>query len=364
MRTHARSPYIQFSKLQSSSDFNLATSAMASYPLSGLDLSIEQLEINGNNPYGYMPLREAIAQRYQVPVESVVTATGGTSMANYLALAAIAEPGEEVLVESPTYELLLSAAQFLGLKVRRFGRRVEGDFSIDLEDLAHNLTPETRAIVLCNLHNPTGHFTDDGTLAAIGRMARKVGARVLVDEVYRDMVWEQAAKSAVQLDPEVFVSTNSLTKTYGLGGLRCGWVLATPELAERMWYINDLHGLTSVYPSEVMALAAFERLNLIAEKQRALLDTNRALLKQFIESRSDLDCYWPEYGTIIFPKVRNGRSTEFPQFFREQFQGTVVPGEFFEVPERFRVGVGLPTEQIERSLAQLGKALDAFGRVS
>jgi aspartate/methionine/tyrosine aminotransferase len=111
-----------------------------------------------------------------------------------------------------------------------------------------------------------------------------------------------------------------------------------------------------------MAVAAFERLDSIAEKQRALLDANRALLKQFIESRSDLDCYWPEYGTIIFPKVRNGRSTEFPQFFREQFQGTVVPGEFFEVPERFRIGVGLPTEQIEASLERLGKALDAFGR--
>src|SRR6185437_1307862 len=113
------SPYMEFAKLRSSAKFNLATSGMANFPLSELNVSMDKFEINGPTVYGYEPLNRAIAKRYRVPVECVVAATG-TSMANYLTLAASAEPGEEVLVEQPTYGLLLDTAKYLGLEIKRF----------------------------------------------------------------------------------------------------------------------------------------------------------------------------------------------------------------------------------------------------
>jgi DNA-binding transcriptional MocR family regulator len=115
-RSHARSSYMEFAKLYSGAAFNLATSGMASFPLAELGVSIDQLEINGSTIYGYEPLNRAIANRYRVPVECVVAAAG-TSMANYFVLAACCNPGEEMLIEHPTYSLLLDTARYLGIVI-------------------------------------------------------------------------------------------------------------------------------------------------------------------------------------------------------------------------------------------------------
>ncbi len=355
MRTLARSPYMEFAKLRSGARYNLATSGMDSLPLADLGLTIADLEINGDNPYGYLPLKQAIAARYRVPLECVVTATG-TSMANYLALAASANPGERILVEEPTYEPILRTAEYLDFQIDRF-RRDDTDFSIDLADLERNLTPQTRLIVLCNLHNPSGQLTSDDTLRQIGELARASGAKVLVDEVYREMLWESVPQSAFHLDPETFLSTNSLTKAYGLSGIRCGWILAAPEHAERMCRINDLHGSTPAHPTELIGARAFDHLAEIAAKQCTLLDANRLLLRDFLDSHPDLDCYRPAYGTMVAPRLKKGSVDELAELFRNKFNGSFVPGRFFESPDRLRLGVGLPTSQISDSLHQLSLCL-------
>ena len=242
---------MEWAKLYSTAKFNLATSGMAGFPLSELGVTIDQLEINGPSIYSYEPLLQAIALRYRVPQDCVVSAVG-TSLANYLALAATTEPGDEILVEQPTYELILSAAKYLGLEIKRFQRPAENNFAIDVEDIERNITPHTRLIVICNLHNPSGALVPDATLREVGEIARKVGAYVVVDEVYREMLFEASPASAFHIDPERFIVTNSLTKAYGLSGLRCGWVLAPPELARRMFRINDLHGATFAHPAELL----------------------------------------------------------------------------------------------------------------
>src|ERR1044071_3545870 len=166
-RSKAVSPYMEWAKFYSTAKFNLATSGMFSFPLAELGVALDQLEINGPSIYGYEPLIQAIARRYQVAQECVVSAVG-TSMANYLALAATTEPGDEILVEQPTYELILSTAKYLGLEIRRFPRRAENNFAIDLADVERNLTPRTRVVAICNLHNPSGAQVPDTTLREVG----------------------------------------------------------------------------------------------------------------------------------------------------------------------------------------------------
>jgi aspartate/methionine/tyrosine aminotransferase len=350
---------MEWAKLRSSAKFNLATSGMTSLPLAELDVRIEQLEINGPSIYGYEPLLQAIAARYRVPQESVVSAIG-TSFANYLALAAATEPGDEVLVEQPAYEPVLGAARYLGLKVRRFQRPAEQNFAIDMDDLKRNLTPRTRVVVITNLHNPSGVFCGDGVMSEVANLACKVDALVLVDEVYREMLFESRPQTAFHIDPERFLITNSLTKAYGLSGLRCGWVLAPPELAQRMWHINDLHGATFIHPGELLSVMAFDKLARISARMKSLLETNRKLLQSFLNSRNDLDYCWPDYGTIVFPRLRQGNTEAFCQMLRDEFETSVVPGSFFECPERFRIGVGTETEEVQAALKQLEKGLDAF----
>ncbi|HET8890564.1 MAG TPA: pyridoxal phosphate-dependent aminotransferase [Candidatus Angelobacter sp.] len=358
-RSTACSPYMEWAKLHSTAKYNLATSGVAGFPLAGLGVTIDQLEINGPSIYGYEPLLQGIARRYRVPQECVVSAVG-TSLANYLALAATTEPGDEILVEQPTYELILSTAKYLGLEIRRFPRRAENNFAIDLAEVERNLTPRTRVIVICNLHNPFGALAPDATLREVGKLAAKLGARVIVDEVYREMLFESVPASAFHIDPERFIVTNSLTKAYGLSGLRCGWVLAAPELARRMFRINDLHGATFAHPAELLSVVALQKLPQIAAQMKSMLDANRRLLHDFLLGRDDLDYFWPEYGTIVFPRLKHGDVASLCDILRRDFETSVVPGNFFESPDRFRIGVGTPTESVQEALHKLGLGLDRY----
>ena len=350
---------MEWAKLHSTAKFNLATSGMMSLPLADLGVSIYDLEINGVNPYGYAPLLEAIAARYRVPQECVVTATG-TSLANHLALAAVTEPGDEILVEQPSYDPILSAAQYLGLQVKRFQRPAGRNFDIDLEDLERNLTPRTRLIVITDMHNPSGALCWENVLQEIAVLARQCGAYVVVDEVYREMLFEEQPRSAFHLDPERFIITTSLTKAYGLSGIRCGWLLAPAPVARHLWQIHDLHGSTYVYPAELLSVIAFSKLAHITSIMKPLLDANRKLLHDFLVSRDDLDYFWPEYGTIVFPRLRSGNADELCKLLRNDFDATVVPGRFFELPDRFRIGIGGPTESVQAALDQLGHGLDQY----
>jgi len=350
---------MQWAKLRSTAKFNLANSGMTAFPLAELGASIEQLDINGPSIYGYEPLLEAIVQRYRVPKESVVSAVG-TSLANYLALAAATEPGDEILVEQPTYDPLLAVARYLGLAINRFARLPEQDFAVDLHDLERNLSPRTRVIVLCNLHNPSGALVSDSTMREVAALARKSGAYVLVDEVYREMMFCTEPQTAFHIDPDRFLITSSLTKAYGLSGLRCGWIFAPKELAGRMWRLHDIHCGTYAYPAEALSVIAFLKLEQITARMKALLDTNRKLLRDFLSRRDDLDYFWPEYGTIVFPRLKSGNVDALCDVLRAEFETSIVPGRFFECSDRFRIGVGGTTESVRDSLLQLERGLERF----
>ena len=251
-RPHADSPYMEFAKLDSSTKFNLATSGVMSYPLAGLDFSVSDLEINGPTLYGYPPLLEAIGNMKGVPAECIVHALG-TSMANHLAMSALFAPGDEVLIEEPAYELMLNAILYLGAKVRRFQRRAEDNFALNPEEVKRNLTPDTRLIVITNMHNPSSTLANQEVLRTIGNMANEIGARVLVDEVYLEALHHPPVPTSFHLGNQ-FVVTSSLTKAYGLSGLRCGWIIAEPALAERIWRLNDLFGSSPVHIAELLSV--------------------------------------------------------------------------------------------------------------
>jgi aspartate/methionine/tyrosine aminotransferase len=357
--TEAHSPYLVWVKTQLHARFNLATSGVSNLSLKQLPVHLEDLEISGQTPgYGFAQLQEKLAQHAGVAKECVVAAIG-TSMANYLAYAGTLEPGDDILVEHPAYGPMFEAAELVGAHVNRFHRRFENGFAIDPTDIERALTPKTRVIALTNLHNPTGAFIPVDTLRAIGSIARKHGARVMVDEVYLDMFFDAAVPSAFHLGEE-FVITSSLTKVYGLSGLRCGWILAAPELAQRIWRINDLLGNIPSHTAEQLSIIALDHLPEIALRSKLLLTTNRALLDQFLNSRKDLEFVRPPCGTIVFPRLAGGRTDEFIKLLGEKYETEVVPGRFFEMPEHFRIGVGGDTEMVKGGLERLSAALDKF----
>jgi aspartate/methionine/tyrosine aminotransferase len=349
------STYMHWAKTASPGKYNLAMSGMPNLSIRDLHASLDDLEIT-HGGYGYQPLMEAIGARYRVRVESIVTAAG-TTFANHLAMAALVRPGDEVLFEAPAYEPMLALVRYLGANVKRFERTFENGFGVLPKEIAARITPNTRLIVLTNLHNPSGVLIKDSTLKEIGEIARHVGARVLVDEVYIETLFEESPRTAFHLGNE-FVVTSSLTKTFGLSGLRCGWIFAEPELARRMWLLNDLFASTPVHAGERLSIVALHQLPELAEKAKTLLDRNRKLLNDFLDTREDLETVRPEFGTVMFPRVRSGSAEQFCRLLREQYDTSVVPGVFFEMPQHFRLGIAIETEVLEAGLEQIGRALD------
>jgi aspartate/methionine/tyrosine aminotransferase len=344
---------MQWAKTQSRARYNLATSGVGSFPLAELP-SQPALEINGDSTYGYAPLQQAIARKCGVDPDCVVPAAG-TSMANHLAMAALVDPGDEVLIEHPAYELLVSAALFLGADVKRFARAEENGYALDPAAIRRALTAKTKLIVVTNLHNPTSVLTPDAVLQEIGDLARSVGAHVLVDEVYLDAVYENTPRTSFHLGPE-FIVTSSLTKVYGLSGLRCGWILAQPDLARAMWRLNDLFGSIPAHPAELLSVAAFEHLDFIRARARRVVEADRALLRG-AGLQACAGPPGPAWGTTAFLRLPGANVDAFLTRLRTDYETTAVPGRFFEMPNHFRIGMGVNTEMFREGLRRLCLAL-------
>jgi hypothetical protein len=184
---------------------------------------------------------------------------------------------------------------------------------------------------------------------------------VLVDEVYLDAMFEKTPPSAFHLGNE-FVVTNSLTKVYGLSGLRCGWIVAEPELAQRLWRLNDLFGSVAAHSAELLSVIALENLGRVGARARAILEANNQALNEFYNTRDDLDAIPHEFGTTSFPRLGQGSVDEFCKLLSDKYETSVVPGRFFEMPEHFRIGLGGETEALSEGLERLGRALDEWGR--
>ncbi len=352
---HKHSDYMHWSKTQSRARFNLATSGVAPFPLRKLPVKLEELEINGDDSYGYPPLQQAVAAHHGVNPDCVVE-SAGTSMANHLAMAAIIEPGDEVLIEHPAYGPILDVAQYLQANVKRFRRAEENGWAIDPADVRRCVTPKTRLIVITNLHNPTSALTPESVLREIGDIARSVGAFVLVDEVYLDAVYEETPRTAFHLGPE-FVVTSSLTKAYGVSGLRCGWILAQPDLGWKMRRLNDLYSATPVHPGELLSVVTFRHLDLLRERARRIVEADRKLLRDFLAHQTGVSAVETKWGTTTFPRLVRGNTDAFLERLRSEFDTSAVPGRFFEMPDHFRIGMGVNTEMFAEGLNRIGRAL-------
>jgi aspartate/methionine/tyrosine aminotransferase len=352
-----QSTFMHWAKTRPKVKYDLAVSGILNLPFAELEVELSDLDLHGDNAYGYRPLIEALATHCKVTPECVVTISGGASMANHLAMAAVLEHGDEVLIEQPTYEPLLAIAEYLGAKIRRFPRPFENGFKIDVDNVAKQITPGTRLIVLTNLHNPSSALVDDATLRQIGAIARSVGARVLADEVYLEAMFEDAPRSSVHLGQE-FIATSSLTKGYGLSGLRCGWVLAEPNLAEQMRRLNDIFGSVGPHPTERLSVVALARLPQIARRAKRILETNRATLKIFFSARNDLEVVQAAFGTTSFPRLRRGNGEELCTLLHQKYETAVAPGRFFESPQHIRIGMCCDPETFKTGTERLGRALD------
>lgn len=354
-RYHA--PYMEWAKTRPSPRFDLAGSNVLACAVEELGGARDALAFSGRNDSGYAPLLDAIAAQYGVRPDQVTTAQG-TSGANFLVCAALLEAGDDVLVETPGYDPLLGAPRLVGANAVGFDRRFDEGWALDPERVERALTPRTRLVIVTRPHNPTGAHADLATLRAIGAVAARHRAHVLVDEVYLDAT-DVSPTAAATLGDE-FISTSSLTKSYGLAGLRSGWILSSTEVAERLRRVRDVVDGTGSIVTERLSVLAFEQLDKLIARSRAILGVNRALIEEFLHSRPELEYVAPAGGTVVFPRIRGADSADrFAERLLQHRETAIVPGRFFGAPAHFRIGFSGAADPLRGGLEAVGAALDA-----
>ena len=345
-RFHA--PYLEWAKRRPTPRFDLAGSNILACSIDELPGAREAITFDGKNESGYAPLIESIATRYGVAPEQVTTAQGASG-ANFLACAALLEPGDDVLVETPGYDPLLGAPRMLGARVNRFDRDLP---TLRLDpDRVRAMTPRTRLIIITSPHNPSGAIADPAALEEIGWMAHANGAHVLVDEVYLDAASasdrggvKRGLTSATLGD--AFVCTSSLTKSYGLFGLRCGWILSSADVAERVRRARDVVDGTGSIVAERLAALAFTHLDRLLARDSAARGRTAGIVREFLRSRADID-WMAAGGTVVFPRcVASPHVTAFAErLLKRAWQRQSSRRRFFR-PGAFRLGFGGATDAL------------------
>jgi aspartate/methionine/tyrosine aminotransferase len=353
--------YITWAKAMPSAAVNLARSGIDYCPPSLLRARASDLVTHLPVQYGYAPLRESIAVRYGVPFEQVFTVSGGTSLANWVACAAALHgcaPGAEVIVERPTYEPLLRIPRMLGHRVRRLERRFGEGYAIDIERFRRLVSRRTRLAIVTNLHNPSGARIEKHTLAAMARILARAGGMLLVDEVYLECLFDARTFSCVHAGPNV-IATSSLTKAYGLDGLRAGWMLGPRDVIHRAMLIHDMLGNNGVAPGERLTLRAFQRLDEIRARAQALLVPNLARVRRFFAREPRLRALVPEGGNVVFPRLPAGIASDaLAAHLVREYSTLVVPGRFFESPRHIRFSFGTGPAKLAKGLKHISQALD------
>jgi aspartate/methionine/tyrosine aminotransferase len=312
---------------------------------------------------GTLELRKAIAALYAGAGPENVLVTVGAAQANSMVAATLLRPGDEVIVVSPGYRQIWGLAHNLGCTVRELHLRPERDWRPDLDELDALVTPRTRLISVVNPNNPTGvAFTDD-EMARVAAACERVGAWLHADEVY------SGTEHVAGTETPTFwgkcsrvVCTNSLSKAYGLAGLRIGWAVTDPATVEEMWRRHEYAVIAAAAPSMTMATMALQpskRAGLI-ERQRALTRAGHAVLHEWLGQQSGRFSVRPSMATAIaFVRYELPMSSfDFAEHIRKTQRVLVAPGSFMGAEQHLRITVGYAAEKVRRALARVAAAAD------
>ncbi len=336
---------------------DLAKSNIKALTKEDLGLTLEAVQLSSPTDDGVVELRDLLAKRYGASRAGVLV-TSGATMGIYLACCAAVAEGDQVLLESPNYEPLYRALQTRGAEIKMLERRFERGWQIELEELERRASRSTRAIVLTNTHNPTGVVTSPEKLQTIGQIARENGATVIVDEVYLDSTFAPGQKAAATLGPNL-VSIGSLSKVYGLGGVRIGWIVGPEPLIRKARLALDYIECELPSPSESIALAALKKGPELVLRCQQIAMRNFKIIGEWIEKRGDLQWVEPGGGTVCMVKLPPGLDAPtLSTLLREKYSTLVVPGDFFYVRGFIRLSAGMDEDVLRQGLKNVGKAID------
>lgn len=320
------------------------------------------VRLSYNPTLGSDALRELIATFYPGSKADNVLVTTGAMEADFLLANILVKPGDTVIVEYPAYQVLYSVAEARGAEVKRWELKAEEGFRPDLKRLEQLIDDKTKLVVLNIPHNPTGAVVSEPDLRTILRWAEEKGFWVLCDEVYHDLATEpgQVPPYARTLSSRA-ISVGSMSKAYGLSGLRLGWFVGPEEFVEKAWSWKDYTTISISPVSDFLARLALSHKEAVIARNTAIARANWEVLAAWFDKWQDLVSYVPpQAGVLAFPKLKKpGLSgTDFCQGAFDKEGVLLVPGEAFGRPGHFRIGFGGDPEAFQDGLTALSRFME------
>jgi aspartate/methionine/tyrosine aminotransferase len=318
---------------------------------------------------GTVALRSAIAALYPGAGPENVLVTVGAAQANSMVAATLLSPGDEVVVISPGYRQIWGLAHNLGCTVRELHLRPELGWHLDLDEIDTVITSHTRLVSVVNPNNPTGIAFSGEEMARIVAACERAGAWLHADEVYCGTERGGGAETAsFWAQYPRAVCTNSLSKAYGLAGLRIGWAVSDPHTIEELWRRHEYAVIAAAAPSMTLATIALQpaKRQQLLERQRELSRNGYAVLESWL-ARQDVRKRFsvlPSTATAIgFVRYELPLSSfEFAEHIRTTQNVLVAPGGFMGAEQHLRITLGYPAEKVRRALDRIGVAAERMPR--
>ena len=353
---------VWFDRYQYETRYDIGESAVKTLQLkeTGMDLREEYLR------YGYHTgrpsLRSVIAEEYPGLSDSHIVVTNGASEANFVIVNAMVKPGDHVIIEHPNYPSLYDVPRSLGCDVTLFRLKYENGFKPDFDELESMIRPETKLISLTHPNNPTGSMITEEELKRAVEIAERHNVILMFDETYRQMAFGDILLPAAASLSDQAVSISSMSKVYGLPGIRIGW-LATRnrEILEQALTIREQVTITNTALGEAIAEKVLREKEVWLKKARERILFNRKVVEEWMEQQEDFEWVFPEAGVVSLPRIKKEVRVDYEKLFRllaEKYKTFTIPGRLFEMEDHyFRLGFGSNPEEIRKGLENLNQAL-------
>ena len=325
--------------------YNLSESSVTDARMQDLDLSLEDVVLQYGDHFGKPELRKLITDGQGVGSDDILL-TVGAAGALFIIATSLLKAGDRVVVAFPNYSTNIETPRAIGCEVDFLPLAFENKFQVDVDQLAEKITPQTKLVSLTNPHNPTGSVMSADTLRSIVKLVEASGAYLLIDETYREMNFGELPPLAASLSPRV-ISVSSLSKTYGLPGIRLGWLIAQDKaLMETFLAAKEQIYITNSVIDEEIAYRYLLHRDAYWAAIKQHIRTNFEVIKSWIANQSEMEWIEPQGGVVCFPRIKQSVDLDLDKFYdvlTSKYKTYVGPGHWFEFDRRYmRIGYGWP----------------------
>jgi aspartate/methionine/tyrosine aminotransferase len=321
-----------------------------------------------NLPLGYTEargteaLRAALAATYENTTADNILITTGAIEANYLLFNVLLSPGDEVITIDPAYQQVQSVPKAIGADVKYWRIRADDGFRFDLEDFERQLTPRTKMISINTPHNPTGAILTDDELQHVYEVAASMGAMVMSDEAYRwlDIPGGDPMPSPMRNRGELGISVGTVSKPFGVPGLRIGWIVAPEPIVKQCWAMRDYITLSPGKLNDALALIAVEHRDAIRSRTHRIVAENMVIADTWFADNTDLAAWVrPRAGLLALMRYHlDIPSLELSDLLAEKYSVMLAPGSAFGFEQHLRIGVGQNPAIFAEGLARTKQCFD------